>query len=183
MSQDRNLGAILLSSTLCISPHLISLSYSFLVHGDFSNFIPSIPYVLSFSCTFPCTTSYKPYGRTYVSFPSIFQSLDFNMRMNKWMSKWYMKREKEQLWRCRKSLTDKAIFELLLNDQWELAKVRSKQDISGLRRSWAFLGAVELSASPGQERQLNKWLKMNLEKATGNLKGSWDPTGEFGLNF
>ena len=83
----------------------------------------------------------------------------------------------------RKSLTDKAIFELLLNDQWELAKVRSKQDISGLRRSWAFLGAVKLSASPGQERQLNKWLKMNLEKATGNLKGSWDPTGEFGLNF
>ena len=53
-----------------------------------------------------------------------------------------------------------------------------KQDTSGLRSSWALLGAVKLSASPGQERQLNKWLKMNLEKATGNLKGS----GELGLN-
>lgn len=103
-----------------------------------------------------------------------------------WINEWangIWKEKRSNSEDVRKSLTDKAIFELLLNDQWELAKVRSKQDISGLRRSWAFLGAVKLSASPGQERQLNKWLKMNLEKATGNLKGSWDPTGEFGLNF
>ena len=98
-----------------------------------------------------------------------------------WINEWANgigKQKKSDSDDVRKSLIDKAIYELVLNDQWELAKVRSEQDTSGLRRSWALLGAVKLSASPGQERQLNKWLKMNLEKATGNLKGS----GELGLN-
>lgn len=44
----------------------------------------------------------------------------------------------------RKSLTDKVVFELALNDQWELARVRN-EDISGLRKSWAFLRRVKLS--------------------------------------
>ena len=36
----------------------------------------------------------------------------------------------------RKSLTDKVIFAPVLNDQWELVRVRNEEDISGLRRSW-----------------------------------------------
>lgn len=46
----------------------------------------------------------------------------------------------------RKSLTDKVAFELALNDQWDLARVRNEEDISDLRKSRAFLRRVKLSA-------------------------------------
>lgn len=51
-----------------------------------------------------------------------------------------------------------------------MARVRNKEDISGFRRSWAFLGVVKLSAWPGQERQLSMWLEVNLE-------GNWESKG------
>lgn len=64
------------------------------------------------------------------------------------------------------------IFELVLSDQWELAKVRNEESITELRGRWAFLGIVKLSAWPGQETQMSKWQELNLGKATGNLKGT-----------
>lgn len=87
------------------------------------------------------------------------------------MNELYRKTEKEPLSEdVRKELTDKVIFELVLNGQWELARVvRNEEDISGLRRSRAFLGVVKLSAWPGQ---LSKWQEMNLGKAIENLKGT-----------